>query len=420
LASLFREYLSAPGSTADNNMSVKIEQRSLTEGRNHLSAGARQRQEQLGEWEEYIHSRSDPLRLVHGIQEDQTQRRILVALDIDQCSCLGEDTNDILRIISALTDGFNRVKSMADLLRVAQLLINPAMVATIDDIRRRGYLPYIVFYTSKSGILAQIQGRLLNTALHRAVRDLGLYTDERCETIRFKPANYRTAEDIRDNGMDYLYKQLPGVPPTDRVCHELRRVGLLTWAAALLLDLRYLPAVYITKGGKDMHLISRDIGVDFQRVILYDDRSDDHARNKGMTTMEAHMQPVPKYNFISMGTERAEALLSALTKSFPIPANFFETHPSLTNEASVAAGQWTEDRLALSEYYKTWNRRWPYIASEVWQVPPQWVIQKGRAPFMPIKRPGEELLHERAEARPRSQGFRSISDPAGRSLLPWP
>lgn len=323
-----------------------------------------QQQQHRQQVEAYLKRLSEPPQIIGGIQADETHKNIVIALDIDQCTAVGEDTNDVLRILSAMTRGFNDLnpEQMPHLLDVTKLLINPEMVHAVEHMRQRGFNPYIVFYTKKSGIINLMEQACPGLQGHLLER--GFYLPD-SETIRFGALSYRSSEHFaRGKGMDYLYDQIKlfdGMPATThRVCHELRRVALLTWGAALLLGLPYLPSVYITKGLKNVGLLASDLGVPFERVILFDDKGLSHAQALHLTPAQANMQPVQPYNFSTMSPETAHALYEELRTHFPLTPEFVQANRALIAQASTASFDWPRENLAL--WQGRWNPAWAAIA----------------------------------------------------------
>ena len=75
----------------------------------------------------------------------------VIFMDIDQCTIIGEDTNDLLRSLYRL---FADIKSdeekKARLLELAKLLVNRSMVQAMEAIRARVPDVHVVFYTKKA------------------------------------------------------------------------------------------------------------------------------------------------------------------------------------------------------------------------------------------------------------------------------
>ena len=99
----------------------------------------------------YIASLSEPERLIANLRNDTDTK--LICLDIDQCSIVGEDTNDILRIIGDKSAAQHDTPESRRLVEVAECLVNPHMKHAVNKLRRNDPRTYIVFYTSKAGIV---------------------------------------------------------------------------------------------------------------------------------------------------------------------------------------------------------------------------------------------------------------------------
>ena len=103
-----------------------VSARTMSDPRWNVSAGRKSRLDEEIARNEAVAYHSDPLYLLERVRQNSDGR--LIVLDIDQCTALGEDTNDILRIIEALTEGFNKGCNRQGLQQIAKHLINPAMI----------------------------------------------------------------------------------------------------------------------------------------------------------------------------------------------------------------------------------------------------------------------------------------------------
>lgn len=330
-------------------------QRSLSEGGDDQTT----HDDDDGGRHDFIRKHSDPNELIQNISRNAgpSNRSILVALDIDQCSCLGEDTNDILRILAAITANFSRSRvSLSDVKAVADQLINPALVSAIRKIKDRGFKPYIVFYTAKARIVNLFCD---NTNLRNVMRRKGVLIDND-DTLVFKPVNVLA-------NFDYLYDQIKDFQHVllhagGEIHRELRRLAILTWVASIHLELPYLASVYITRTLKDMHKIADHLRIPFQNTILFDDRAESHADRLGTSLAMAHMVPVVPFDTREMTRPHAAHLHETLSSRFPIPPDFAKTHGELVRDATVASRTWPEHRLALGDLPLGWNSRWALYA----------------------------------------------------------
>ena len=386
-------------------------------------------------------------------------RGLVIALDIDQCSALGEDTFDVLRIVQHLTDFFNEPRYRAKILEVARLLINPEMINAVNSIKKQypDIPPYIVFYTKKGGILELFNPttRPTQTSSRNAqlLNDHGFFVSGTMglDIMKFSEGNLF-------DGWTYLYKQLQSrlgdalptewAPPRSRAYYELARIGIITWTASLMLGLPYSAPLYITKIGKNLSLIGGDLQIDPKKIFLFDDRAQEHAGGLRMSLADARMVEVQPYRYQTMPPNRVHALLQSLKTHFPITADFVQQHGApkgLIEQASRIEGNWGPDRLALVEGgvegpLYDWKSHADVAGTDIVQpwsldllghhVPPAPRIMRGgrRDPQMPVTEDHEEngglssvLKRERSGSlaehteqvykRPAADPLRSYTDP---------
>ena len=298
--------------------------------------------------------------VLHNVRENP--RGLVIALDIDQCSALGEDTFDILRIVQHLTDFFNEPRSRAKILEVARLLINPEMINAVNQLKQEfpDIQPYILFFTAKSSIVDLFNpvtpANPIPNANAQLLNDHGFFVSGTggLDIMKFSAGNLF-------DGWTYLYKQIqtrlsdalpPEWAPQDsNEYDEMAKLGLLTWAASLVLGLPYSAPVYITKIGKDLSIIRRDLQIeDPRKIILFDDKAGEHAENLGMSLAEARMIQVQQFRYETMTPPRAEQLIQYLRQHFPITQEFVQEHSGkkgLIEQTSKPTVQWPFPRLAL-------------------------------------------------------------------------
>lgn len=259
----------------------------------------------------------------------ETQRGRVIALDIDECSVLGNDTNDILQIIALMTEGFHTAEKKEDVQAVLDLLINPQMVVAIREIRRQTALsPYIVFYTMKSGIVTCCTS---TESQKRIILDQGLSLDSQdpITTIAFNSADMA-------EGFEYLYNQI-GDATLDESNRQslaytlLCRLGIVTWGISRALGLAYAAPVYLTCKGKNMDRISKHLGVPFAQAFLFDDRAKDHAAELNLHENQAHMITTPPFH---LSENSAQQLYEILISRFPMTDSFREDYPTVVKYAS--------------------------------------------------------------------------------------
>lgn len=319
-------------------------------------------------------------------------KECVVCLDVDECSIVGGDTCDLLRclqnfsraiidrqikgeMLSADEPYMRELRSNPDFIKLLRLLVNPKMVEAVQGVAARlKYMPAIVIYTAKSDLVVK-SGNHLHEEFFAAFK-------------RFPEGSGTTATEILipgDNilaGPDYLRKQL--VAETEYVCHDIhgesagevfttttqlpvenytdfQRAGFCFWAIADALGLAYVPHAVVTAAGdKDLRTMSEIIGVPFEKLVLFDDKSARHASRlqpEPQPLAAARMVQIPPYTFQTMcQTRRAE--LEALVKQIMPEAYLREAaqaNPKLFREASCPfqAG-WPRANLVLRRDF-TWK-----------------------------------------------------------------
>lgn len=243
----------------------------------------------------------------------------VIALDIDLTSAVGNDTNDILRIIALMTRNFSMPGIQNEIRCLLDLLINPRLFEAISTITEEtGARPFIVFYTQKGGIV----NMCADSPLHRSIARAGLYSCGR-NTLAFRAGRL-------EQGADYLFHQLRTREPqgdTEIYVH-LRRVGILTWFISQCLGLSYAAPVYITRTHKNVEVIGKHLRIDSSsKIYLFDDNARHHAAALKLQAREANMIEVQPFDFHTMDRERRIQLHSLLHNVFPITQVFKEQIP---------------------------------------------------------------------------------------------
>ena len=299
---------------------------------------------ELSEREKHVRDHSIPEHILEQVKANK--EGIVLALDIDQCSAMGEDTNDILRVVSAITNNFKDQNIRKDIFEVTQHLINPAMLAAVEKVQQRRQPVFILFYTKK-GAIAKPFHQQLHACFKKILQEQGIMQEGEADTVFFSGGSLYES-------WHYLYNQLltkcPLINWRARPLFEigLDRIAILTWTASLLLGLPYAAPVYITNGHKDLRKVAASLGFnDYEKIYLFDDKSENHAAALGLSLEESHMIPVEPFNMLSMEAPRASALLDELQKRFHIPHDFQTRHAGLYREASTPTAKWPEDRVVL-------------------------------------------------------------------------
>lgn len=307
-----------------------------------------------------LHPFTTPGGIINRINGDPNGR--VVALDIDQCSAFGEDTNDIMQIISRMTNGLDPSHlNSKHLFQVTKHLINPRMIDAIKEIRRRSNAPHIVFYTSKRAIVDFFNPLRRASNPANPLKQRGILIND--NLMKFKEGNLT-------EGWGYLYNQLPQTQrapwlnPNSPYCEQLHRVGILTWVASVMLGLPMSASVYITRAPKDMEIICRDLGInDISKSILFDDKAISHADTLGLTLEQARMTPVQAYNPRTATKDMLKDLYADLMQYFPIKEEFAEQFESLMRMASTPIKEkWPEWNLAVTDAPRQWRSQAEYGA----------------------------------------------------------
>lgn len=217
------------------------------------------------------------------IQAPKKPPAVVIALDIDQCSLIGNDTDGLRTAIAA-----SHIASDDVALALMARLVNPRMCEAVSQLKKQNYQNF-VFYTGKALIARGLHGH--------APPGMWLPTGD---TIRFA-AGPLTRE--------YLCHQVPS--PVVR--EDLLGLGLVTWAMSVLLGFPMSAGVYVADECKSTAMLAKDLGVD--RVVLFDDQAHTYARELGCETpRDANMVAVKPYTYSCLTKPHAmelEAFLSA-------------------------------------------------------------------------------------------------------------
>ena len=136
----------------------------------------------------------------------------------------------------------------------------------------------------------------------------------------------------------------------------LDRLGLVTWAASLVLELPYAASVYVTAENKNLQRIAAHLGISPEQCYLFDDKAKEHAanlRDPDQTSAAKNIMEVTKYNFQTMDPGQKAKLMSLLQEHFP-RQTLSKTNPRLFKQASQPAPGWPSDRLVLDGQTGFW------------------------------------------------------------------
>ena len=244
----------------------------------------------------------------HAVSFMRMNSALVLFLDIDQCSIIGKDTNDILRVIFRMYKDQDKDEALQEL---TLRMVNKWIVEAVKQILVHEPNTHIVIYTQKANILKVMRNA---GASMTAIEGSGnIFFEER-------PV---------DQGFKYIVTQSDSETP--RVVEELSRLGLVTWAAATALGLNYLPGVVVTEGKKDLEVVARELNVDPERAFLFDDHAETHIALLDTDYAAEHMIPVQPFDFTTICEEQARELLEVLNREFPF-YGIKEQHAGLFNQ----------------------------------------------------------------------------------------
>ena len=293
------------------------------------------------------------------------KHKYTICFDIDECTILGGDTYDILRLIAAMTTcGTLRGADRTKLEHMAKLLVNPSAVQACKDILERTHgNTEVVFYTQK--------WKVVDCVIKHPETDLAVKTPvavNQGRTIYF-------AQRKTDEGYEYLSNQVP------KAVHvETDRLGLVTHAAALAFGLDYLPGVYVTDGDKNLDVITDHQGVPPGNAFLFDDKAIEHAtrlRGKASVTAFENMISVEHFTLTNIPEDTAKELQTYLECHFPM-TGIKRKNWDLFSQV-VADPTWPECKQAINKEEK-WAVYKPHLLKG---AAPPWDIQTILDRFQP-------------------------------------
>lgn len=310
------------------------------------------------------------------------QCHTFIALDLDECSVVGQGTNGILHILDhslkLSSKGFQKhiqpEKKVLYLEEATKLLLNPSMLKTIENLKGTlGHKPYVVAYSAKAKI-AKMANTYLEWAEHKQ-KHYGTQPnhfmtseDEALINVCIKQLKKRIQENENgttiffEGGLEYdshrylsnqlvffsdLVQRIDNI--FGRYCHldsmwsahekckeitaeltrDLEEVGMCTRIMSKLLNLGYLIPVFIGNlNYKDLETLLPTLGCAFDRIWLFDDMTEFHVQGRNhhkrerKSADELHMIKVPKYNFETMNTKQIRGLENILNVMIGNPNAF--------------------------------------------------------------------------------------------------
>lgn len=272
---------------------------------------------------------------VHGIDANpaiaqrnfaRSHNHYFIALDLDECSVLGSDTNDIIRLMLTAQRHYDKVRgaqsapNIIDAARMeeifhktAESVVNPAMLRAIREIELKvGHKPYVFAYTNKGTVCNQLQYFLksVRQCYENLMKRTNISPKDKqtlaawsrqydfSKTILDRPEgptvflegsspdkNYTYLEEILEETMTPIIGMANryGVRHAcnhylPRVKEMLRNTQPVTWAISKALGLDYnMPAFISSVYFKDLTNIIPTLGLpSIDRIWLYDDKATEH------------------------------------------------------------------------------------------------------------------------------------------------
>jgi len=325
-----------------------------------------------------------------------------VGLDLDECSVLGNDTNDILRVAMHARDFYDDKESSSETLRlIAQKCINPAMTRALSEIRAKvGHMPYVFVYTNKGSVAEKIyflmeayrkyfdkimRSRIVDAQDKQYLREWSnsIKVEERSKrrlnglTTFLEGTNASYDFDYLERGirndMEPLLQMYAMYLPADykivsnsmniqlsSIRQDIERLGLVTWAISEVLNLDYRAAVFVSNATyKDLDTVVPALGLSNKdRLWLYDDKSNQHFEKMRLTkrvlreknALDAHMIQIQPFTSRVMAPWTRQAIASwGLERIVRDPAAFFLEFDTVLTEVSVATTRWPRECLIFNK-----------------------------------------------------------------------
>ena len=235
-----------------------------------------------------------------------SKERLIVLLDADRSSVLGNATNGIL---SALDLSHALHTQDTDLLlQLMKPMLNPRMTEAVRALSDQ-YEVLVAIYTAR-GLIAQ-------TLIREGGSSMQVLADGK--TVVLQPTRNK-----RD--LNYLRAQ---ARPGSMMSEALAHLGLLACAMADAIGLKYAPAVFVTHGTKSPRLVKTHMGFPNVRAVLFDDQGIRYARqllpdaglSKGQRAIRTGILPVRPFDIAQWDIPAAQALAATLNANNIRPKN---------------------------------------------------------------------------------------------------
>jgi len=347
-----------------------------------------------------------PLRETHNIAVEArslaaSRKHYFIALDLDECSVVGSDTNDILRTAFTIIDhhkaqGYPQIseaRSNVLLHELCELIVNPSMVNAIHAIRDRiGYMPYVFAYTNKGRaerVFAAYRKnwkQMLDQCLkmQRTSKDEKAAAKTEYET-KWKnhehneppngswvflegsngDQNYNyLANTLKEYTMPNIMKIVQDVSPgvlqrlESSIQTEIRKIGCATWGMSKTLGLDYNMPVFVSNQQyKNLSDLCPLLGLkSTEKLFLFDDKASDHftkmyAANLSKARAEhwsnphdIHMIPVSRFDNTSLSPQ-AKSRIEQILKEMDPQGFILRQNETVFREISRPTKEWPQPRL---------------------------------------------------------------------------
>ena len=278
----------------------------------------------------------------------QEREKLLVLVDLDQSSVLGNDTDGILSALD-LSHALHTQDTVL-MQTIVMTMLNPRMIAAIPALKKQ-YIIKVAVYTAKAPIA--------KTLIQEGVPALA----------DGKTVAFRSTTDLSD--INYLRRQ---VPAASRMSEPLQHVGLITSAIARNLGLSYAPPVFITHGTKSPQLVKTHMGSPEVRAVLFDDQGVRYARqllpdaglSKGQRAIRTGILPVRPFDIAQWDIPAAQALAATLNANNIRPKNEDAVVKMFMNFFTDFTGRW--DFAPAIRNARAKNKTWELDKDAPWPI----------------------------------------------------
>jgi hypothetical protein len=336
-------------------------------------------------------------------------KKYTLALDLDECSVVGGDTNDTLRTALTIKNHYAKTLPEAEaksyaidadrkLVNLGMLLVNPKLIESINKIRAKiGYTPYVLCYTNK-GKLAEyistlldmlenrynftIENSTVSEAIKKQLNEERVNGWSKVKTTDPESGFYCFLEGSGpEEGYSYLMNMFKNRTighimnlPSRLSFHDERinklfqylqmefdKLSIVSYAISKSLELPYNALVVVGNlKYKDLTTFSPVLGASsFEKVFLYDDKSHEHYSNMRLykggfakTAVDHGISGPEGINMLSVEPydnhlmpPQNRAMIARLLSEMELDSTFAAQNRSLINDISTASTSWPKRRL---------------------------------------------------------------------------